>query len=73
MPQDRSQLWRYIAVATSFGFTVLASIGVCYWLGTLVDARFGTRPIFALAGILVGVGAAFYSLVAGFDLLQRRK
>lgn len=63
---------RYVAVATSFGLTVLASIGVCYWLGTLVDARLGTRPIFALTGILVGVGAAFYSLFVGFDMLRRR-
>jgi ATP synthase protein I len=46
--------------------TVLAGLGGGYWL----DRRLGTRPVFLLAGAVLGVAAAlyhFFKVVAELD------
>ena len=45
-----------------YGMTIAASAALFAWLGTLVDERLGTRPLFVLLGAFLGFGAGFYSM-----------
>lgn len=54
----------YLGIGSSLAITVLAGLGVGYW----VDGRLGTRPLFFLVGAVFGLLAAFlqfYKTVAG--------
>jgi ATP synthase protein I len=46
----------YLGIGTALAVTVLLGLGGGYWL----DGRFGTRPVFFLAGGILGLGAAMY-------------
>jgi F0F1-type ATP synthase assembly protein I len=53
----------YLGMGTSLAVTVLAGLGIGYWL----DEKFGTRPTFFLVGAglgLLAAGVQFYRLVA---------
>lgn len=50
---------RFSTVGLEFG--VGAVLG--YWAGGWLDRRFGTQPYLALVGLLLGIAAAFVSLV----------
>ncbi len=54
--------WQVLALITELGFTVgfslLIGIGVGWWL----DGKFGTRPIFTLIGLFLGLASAGYNL-----------
>ncbi|HLA79590.1 MAG TPA: AtpZ/AtpI family protein [Vicinamibacteria bacterium] len=53
----------YLGIGTSLAVTVLAGLGIGYW----VDGRFGTKPLGFLAGGVFGMVAAayhFYKLLA---------
>ena len=54
----------YLGIGTNLAVTVLVFLGAGYW----VDGRLGTRPVFFLAGAVLGLVAAFwqfYKTVAG--------
>lgn len=54
----------FLGIGTSLAVTVLAGIGVGYWL----DVRWGTQPLFLLLGGVIGLGLAlyqFFKTVAG--------
>lgn len=54
----------YLGMGTSLAVTVLAGLGIGYWL----DGKLGTRPIFFLVGTGLGLfvaGYTFYRTVAG--------
>ncbi len=44
------------------GITIAASAALFAWLGTLLDERLGTRPLFVILGAFLGFGAGFYSM-----------
>ncbi len=54
--------WRVLAFIMELGFTVgfsiLIGIGVGWWL----DGKLGTRPIFTLIGLFLGLASAVYNL-----------
>ncbi|HEU5318459.1 MAG TPA: AtpZ/AtpI family protein [Chloroflexota bacterium] len=52
--------WRAAALATEFGFSVVGGLVGGVLLGQFVDSRFGTSPIFLLAGILLGFIFSLY-------------
>lgn len=58
---DRATL-RAIAVAAQLGTSIAASLGLAMGGGYLLDRWLGTRPVFLILGILVGLGAAYYTL-----------
>lgn len=58
---DRSTL-RALAVGAQVGTSIAASIALAMGGGYLLDRWLGTRPLFLLLGILVGLIAAFYTL-----------
>lgn len=61
MKLDRST-WRAMAVATQIGTAVAASLGLAMGGGYMIDRWLGTRPVFLLLGIIVGLVAAGYTI-----------
>lgn len=53
-----AQLGRY----TGFGLTIGLSTALFAWLGTLIDERLRTEPLFVIVGAFLGFGAGFYSM-----------
>jgi F0F1-type ATP synthase assembly protein I len=56
--RERSAAARFAGVGLQFAVTLL----VCLWLGTWLDRKFGTTPVFLYVGVFLGAGAAFYSM-----------
>jgi len=57
----------YLGIGTTLAVTVLAGLGGGYWL----DARFGTSPLFLLAGGMLGLGGALYHFFKTVASLKR--
>lgn len=55
-PQQNMDYLRFLGV----GLTWVVSTGVFLYLGTLIDARWGSKPVFSLAGAFIGAAAGFY-------------
>ncbi len=62
MKLDRSTL-RALALATQLGTAVAASLGLAMGGGYLLDRWLGTRPVFLLIGIVVGLLASAYTVM----------
>lgn len=56
--RERSAAARFAGVGLQFAGTLL----VCLWLGTWLDRKFGTAPVFLYIGVFLGAAAAFYSM-----------
>jgi F0F1-type ATP synthase assembly protein I len=52
----------YLGIGTGLAVTLLLAMGVGYWL----DERFGTGPVFILAGAAFGMFAVFYHLYKAY-------
>ncbi len=63
--------WRILAFVTELGFTVgfsiLIGIGAGWWL----DGKLGTRPIFTLIGLFLGLASAGYNLYRLSSMVRR--
>ncbi|MEX2283450.1 MAG: AtpZ/AtpI family protein [Gemmatimonadota bacterium] len=44
------------------GIMLVGSTGLFLWLGSLLDARWGSEPALTVAGAFVGAAAGFYNL-----------
>lgn len=51
-----------IGMLTQLGLTMLANIGVGFFLGYLADNIFSFDITFKVIGLLLGVGGGFYSI-----------
>jgi len=71
--RERSAAARFAGVGLQFAVTLL----LCVWLGTWLDRKFGTTPVFLYVGVFLGAGAAFYSmyrqLMANLERDEREK
>jgi F0F1-type ATP synthase assembly protein I len=54
---ERSRIYGALALVTGLGLTMVAAVGICGFLGYLVDNWLATSPAFLITGILVGVVA----------------
>lgn len=54
-----SQIGRY----GGYGITLGLAVALFAWLGTLLDARLGTEPLFVLLGTFTGFGAGLYRML----------
>jgi F0F1-type ATP synthase assembly protein I len=59
----------YLGIGTALAVTLLLSVGAGYW----IDKRFGTAPIFVLAGAAFGMFAVFYHLYKAYKSMTGRK
>lgn len=60
----------YFLAAMDFGYTLLAALGVFGGLGWWLDNKFGSRPIFFIGGIGLGLAVGFNSLMRRIKLLD---
>ena len=56
--RERSVAARFAGIGFQFAVTIL----LCLWLGTWLDRKFGTAPVFLYTGVFLGAAAAFYSM-----------
>jgi F0F1-type ATP synthase assembly protein I len=54
------------------GIQFAAAIIIFLFAGQWVDDRLGTGGLFAVAGVFIGAGAAFYSMYRKITAAQRR-
>lgn len=54
-----SQIGRY----SGYGLTLGLAVALFAWLGTLLDERLGTKPLFVLLGTFLGFGAGLYRML----------
>lgn len=57
-PSTMAQVGRH----AGYGITIAASAALFAWVGTLLDDRLGTRPLFVILGAFLGFGAGFYNM-----------
>ena len=50
---------KYLGLVTELGLVVVVCIGGCLLLGVWLDQKFGTKALFTIVLLLVGIGAAF--------------
>lgn len=60
---------KYAGLGLQFALSIL----FFGWLGQWVDRKLGTDGIFLLLGVLIGAGAAFYSMYRSLMADQRRE
>lgn len=63
MEKETSELWMAISKASTTGFTILCSIGVCMGLGYAVDYYAGIHPWGLLLGGLIGGFLGLYGVI----------
>jgi F0F1-type ATP synthase assembly protein I len=71
--RERSTAARFAGVGLQFAVTIL----VFLWLGTWLDRKLGTAPLFLYLGVFLGAGGAFYGmyrqLMANLEREERAK
>ena len=66
-PKDEIKLGTYAGVGLQFAIGIILFLFVGQW----VDRKLGTSPVFLLAGVFVGGGAAFYSMYRRLSAAQK--
>ncbi len=59
---DRDAI-RKLASIGAAGFAAGLSLAICLLAGVYADKWLGTAPVFTITGILLGISAAFYTLI----------
>ncbi|QDU72251.1 AtpZ/AtpI family protein [Mucisphaera calidilacus] len=57
--EDRRRLWALAGSGLEFGLAAVVLAGVGFWL----DGHWGTRPLWSMTGLVVGVMGGLYLLV----------
>lgn len=66
-----SDVARQLGELAGFGVTMGLATALFAWLGSRLDRRLGTTPLFTLVGAFTGFGAGFYSMYRRL-VLQRK-
>ena len=63
--RDRSPptVWGELGRYGGHGLTIGIATALFAWLGTLLDGRLHTEPLFVILGAFVGFAAGFYSMM----------
>ncbi len=64
-----TELGRY----SGYGLTLGLSTALFAWVGSLLDERLHTGPLFVILGTFSGFGGGFYSMYRHLVIDQRRK
>jgi F0F1-type ATP synthase assembly protein I len=65
---DLGAAGKYMGLGLQFGGAILLFL----WIGQWVDRKLGTNGVFVVVGVLVGAGAAFFSIYRSLMADQRR-
>jgi ATP synthase protein I len=60
--QESQRDWQAVGIASGLGCSVVVSLLLCVGGGILLDRWLGTEPILLFVGLVLGLGAAAYSL-----------
>ncbi|MDI3269945.1 MAG: AtpZ/AtpI family protein [Bacillota bacterium] len=58
-----NSFWRALSFGLTFGLTAGILVGLGAWGGLLLDQKWGTSPLLALVGILLGLAMAIGLLI----------
>ena len=64
-PQRHEGLWQAVkafSVLSGLGIYLVVVVGICLYIGMMVDEHLGTSPYGKLVGILLGFPVAIYNL-----------
>lgn len=64
--------WRAAALALQFGFVVAAMLAGGAWVGRMLDIWLGTKALFLIIGVLLGLASSLYLLYFLYRLQVRR-
>ena len=63
--------WRAAALALQFGFVVAAMLAGSAWAGRMLDIWLGTRALFLIVGVFLGLASSLYLLYFLYRLQGR--
>ena len=61
-----------LLLVIDFGYTLLAAVGLFGGIGWWLDGKAGTKPLFLIGGIFLGLAVAFNSLIRKVNAAVRR-
>lgn len=56
---------------SAVGFELVLGVGLGYWIGSWLDARYGSHPTWTLVLVVLGTAAGFAGLVRTVKQYQR--
>lgn len=70
MSDNRRELFRSLATASSMGVSVVLAIGIGVWFGLKLDGWLGTKPWFFFIFLFIGIAAGFRNIqvIAGREI-----
>ena len=70
MKNDKRELIRSLAMASSMGISIVLAIGIGVWFGLMLDRWFGTKPWFFFIFLFIGIAAGFKNIyiIAGREI-----
>ena len=72
MNQHEQQIWREALRATSLGWDLALPIFGGVLLGYLVDRLLGTRYVFTLGFLMLGIATGFYNVLQAIQRMDKR-
>lgn len=62
MSDDKRELFRSMAMASSMGISIVLAIGIGVWFGLTLDRWFDSAPWFFYIFLLIGIAAGFKNI-----------
>jgi ATP synthase protein I len=60
--KDAKKMWRSALRFSAVGLEMGVAVAIGYGVGWYLDRRFGTKPYLTIIWLLLGIGAAFYTI-----------
>lgn len=62
---------QYIGLALNFGIILVISMVIMFKVGAWIDAKLGTRGIFTLIFVIMGIVSGFRVLMSNIEAIDR--
>ena len=62
---------QYIGLALNFGIILVISMVIMFKVGAWIDAKLGTRGIFTLIFVIMGIASGFRVLMSNIEAIDR--
>ena len=62
---------QYIGLALNFGIILVISMVIMFKVGAWIDAKLGTRGIFSLIFVIMGIVSGFRVLMSNIEAIDR--
>lgn len=62
---------QYIGLALNFGIILVISMVIMFKVGACIDAKLGTRGIFTLIFVIMGIVSGFRVLMSNIEAIDR--